>query len=72
MSLSQVLVAHICNPSYTGGRDQEDHGSKPVWANSLQNLSQKTLHRGWGQWGEMTQALYAHMNNKTIKKKNTY
>jgi hypothetical protein len=21
-----------------------------------------------GQWGEMTQALYAHMNNKTIKK----
>jgi hypothetical protein len=27
--------------------------------------------RGWGQGGEMTQALYAHMNNKTIKKKNT-
>jgi hypothetical protein len=24
--------------------------------------------RGWGQGGEMTQALYAHMNNKTIKK----
>jgi hypothetical protein len=24
--------------------------------------------RGWGQRGEMTQALYAHMNNKTIKK----
>jgi hypothetical protein len=23
---------------------------------------------GGGQWGEMTQALYAHMNNKTIKK----
>jgi hypothetical protein len=22
---------------------------------------------GWGQRGEMTQALYAHMNNKTIK-----
>jgi hypothetical protein len=22
----------------------------------------------WGQGGEMTQALYAHMNNKTIKK----
>jgi hypothetical protein len=22
----------------------------------------------WGQEGEMTQALYAHMNNKTIKK----
>jgi hypothetical protein len=25
--------------------------------------------RGWGQGGEMTQALYVHMNNKTIKKK---
>jgi murein DD-endopeptidase MepM/ murein hydrolase activator NlpD len=24
--------------------------------------------RGWGQGGEMVQALYAHMNNKTIKK----
>jgi hypothetical protein len=24
---------------------------------------------GWGQGGEMTQALYAHMNNKTIKKR---
>jgi hypothetical protein len=23
---------------------------------------------GWGQGGEMTQALYEHMNNKTIKK----
>jgi hypothetical protein len=22
------------------------------------------LGRGWGQGGEMTQALYAHMNNK--------
>jgi hypothetical protein len=22
----------------------------------------------WGQGGEITQALYAHMNNKTIKK----
>jgi hypothetical protein len=24
---------------------------------------------GWGQGGEMTQALYAHMNNKINKKK---
>jgi hypothetical protein len=23
---SWVLVAHTCNPSYSGGRDQEDHG----------------------------------------------
>jgi hypothetical protein len=27
-------VAHTCNPSYSGGRDQEDHGSKPAQAKS--------------------------------------
>jgi hypothetical protein len=25
------------------------------------------VSRGWGEEGEMTQALYEHMNNKTIK-----
>jgi hypothetical protein len=30
-------VAHACNPSYSGCRDQEDHGSKPAQANSLRN-----------------------------------
>jgi hypothetical protein len=33
-SLSRVPVAHTCNLSYSGGRDQEDHGSKPAQANS--------------------------------------
>jgi hypothetical protein len=27
-------MAHACNSSYSGGRDQENHGSKPVLANS--------------------------------------
>jgi hypothetical protein len=27
-------VAHTCNPSYSGSRNQEDHSSKPAWANS--------------------------------------
>jgi hypothetical protein len=31
---SQELVAHFCNPSYSGGSDQEDCGLKPAWANS--------------------------------------
>jgi hypothetical protein len=31
---SLALVAHACNPSYSGGRDQEGPGSKPVQANS--------------------------------------
>jgi hypothetical protein len=26
----EALVAHACNPSYSGGRDQKDHGSKPA------------------------------------------
>jgi hypothetical protein len=25
-----VLVAHACNPSYSGGRDQEDGSLKPA------------------------------------------
>jgi hypothetical protein len=29
-----VLVAHAYNSSYSGGRGQEDHSSKPAWANS--------------------------------------
>jgi hypothetical protein len=29
-----VLVAHAYNLSYSGGRDQEDHSSKPDQANS--------------------------------------
>jgi hypothetical protein len=26
-----MLVTHTCNPSYSGGRDQEDLSSKPPW-----------------------------------------
>jgi hypothetical protein len=32
--IGQAVVDHACNPSYSGGRDQEDHGSKPAQANS--------------------------------------
>jgi hypothetical protein len=34
-NLSQALVDHPCNPSYSGGRDQEDRGSKPAQGNIL-------------------------------------
>jgi hypothetical protein len=27
-------LTHAYNPSYSGGRDQEDRGSKPAWANN--------------------------------------
>jgi hypothetical protein len=29
LNVSWAPVAHSCNPSYTGGRDQEDGGSRP-------------------------------------------
>jgi hypothetical protein len=32
---SQAPVAHTCNPSYSGGKDQKDRGSKSAQANSL-------------------------------------
>jgi hypothetical protein len=31
---SQAPVAHACNPSYSGGRDQEDRSLKPTQAKS--------------------------------------
>jgi hypothetical protein len=31
---SWAPVTHTCNPSYPGGRDQEDFSSKPAQANS--------------------------------------
>jgi hypothetical protein len=38
-------VAHICKPSYSGGRHQKDHGSKPAWANS--SLRPCLTKKGW-------------------------
>jgi hypothetical protein len=31
MKISQAWVAHTCNPSYSGGKDQEDKGLKTAW-----------------------------------------
>jgi hypothetical protein len=45
----QTPVAHTCNPSYSGGKDQEDRGSKPAWANGLRDpISKKRItKKGW-------------------------
>jgi hypothetical protein len=40
---SWALVAHTCNPSCSGGKDLEDLGSKPTWANSLRDNIKKTI-----------------------------
>jgi hypothetical protein len=39
--MSWAPVAHTCNPSYSGGRDQDDDGLKPAWGNSSQDLIMK-------------------------------
>jgi hypothetical protein len=41
-----ALVAHSCNPSYSGGRNHEDCGSKSAQENSSQNpILKKTHHK---------------------------
>jgi hypothetical protein len=38
------MVAHTWNPSYSGGRDQEDRSLKPVRGNSLRDPILKKIH----------------------------
>jgi hypothetical protein len=65
---SQALVAHTCNASYSGGRDQEDHGLKPTWANSCvrllspKNPSQKRA-------GRVVQGIGPEFKHQYLKKK---
>jgi hypothetical protein len=49
--MSQVPVAHTCNPSNSGGRDQEDHGLKPAQANHSRDPISKNLITKKGWWG---------------------
>jgi hypothetical protein len=37
IAISHTPVAYTCNLSYSGGRDQEDHNSKPAAVNSSQD-----------------------------------
>jgi hypothetical protein len=37
MKTSQALVTHVCNPSYSRGRDQKNCSSKSAQANSLRD-----------------------------------
>jgi hypothetical protein len=66
-------VAHTCNPSYLGGRDQEDQGSKPVWANSSQDPILKKPNRkkkgGGGKGGE-SQGIDPEFKTSITKKNN--
>jgi hypothetical protein len=49
---SQTVAAHACHPSYSRGRDQEDHSSKPTQANSLRDpiLKKPNTKKGLMEW----------------------
>jgi hypothetical protein len=47
-----ALVAHTCNPSYSGSRDQVDCGSKPAHANISQDPG--------GSWFEASPGKIVH------------
>jgi hypothetical protein len=45
-SLSLALVAHTCNPRYSGGREQKAHGSKPALGKQFERQYLKKTKRG--------------------------
>jgi hypothetical protein len=66
--MSWALVAHACNLSYLGVRDQKDQGSKPVWANSSRDpISKNPTHtkRATLEWLKV----YALSSNPSTEKK---
>jgi hypothetical protein len=63
----QAPVAHTYNPSYSGGRDQEDHGSKPVRANSSQHYLEKILHTHKKKVGRVAQGISPEFKPQYLK-----
>jgi hypothetical protein len=43
-----ALVAHVCNPSYSGGRDQKDHSWQIVLGDP--NLKKPSAKKGLEEW----------------------
>jgi hypothetical protein len=56
--MDQALVAHICIPSYSGGREQEDCTSKPAWENSSQDPISKIPNTKQGWWSGSSGRVY--------------
>jgi hypothetical protein len=64
----QAPVAHARNPSYSGGRDEEDLSSRPAWANSSQDpILNKILHEK--RAGGVAQGAGSEFKPHYIKKK---
>jgi hypothetical protein len=60
-------VAHAYNPSYSRGRAQEEHGSKPAWANSLQYPKIKIYKKKKKRAGEGLKVKALSSNPSTAK-----
>jgi hypothetical protein len=67
--ISQAPVAHSCNPSYSGGTDQEDCGLKPAWTNSSETLSRKyPSQKRWVEWLKVKDLSSSHSTARKKKK----
>jgi hypothetical protein len=70
-ALSQGPVAYSCNPSNSGGRDQENCGSKPAQANSsVRPYLEKTFtKKGWWNGLRCSQGIGPEFKPQYHKKK---
>jgi hypothetical protein len=61
-----ALVAHACNPSYSGGRDQEDCDLKPAQENSSARpyLQKKPSQKGDGRVAQGVGPEFKHQYQK--------
>jgi hypothetical protein len=65
-----VPVAHIFNPSYSGGRDQEDRGLNPAQANSsLDHISKNPSQK---RAGGVAQGIGPESKPQYCKEKKNY
>jgi hypothetical protein len=73
LELSQEPVTHTSNPSYSGGRDQEDQGSKSTWKNTSPDPISKIPNMKKGWWNGSRCRLWVQvpvLPNNNNKKKN--
>jgi hypothetical protein len=64
-------MAHSCNPSYLGGRDQEDRSSKPARANSsVRPCLEKNHHKTSA--GGVAQGISSEFKPQNCKRKKHY
>jgi hypothetical protein len=64
-------VAQACNPSYSGGRDQEDRHLKPAWQIVHETLSHKKKHFTPKRAGGVAQGVGPEFKPQYHQKKET-